>query len=322
MAVQVSRLRAAGLAKESVLGTPITTPTRYMNIIPPDSFTPMIEPLPSKGIEALADMYPKITAGPATLNGMKVKLELEPENCGEILQALFGLDTKTGAGPSYTHTFVRQQVSVLPTYTWWFDKNPKYQLIAGCMLAKADIDIKAKGIVELDTDWVGTVYDDTDGSSKSPAFSALSPFTWQNAVVQVDGSGVSGYDHLKIAIDNKVKADHALNNSQFPYTIYSEGMDVQLSGELFFENTTQYQKFLAGTTAHFNIVLTSPTIIGDGVHYSLALDFPLVYYKSQNLYIPSNGPLKVPFVGLCQYSFSGSVYTVQAALVNSIASAY
>ena len=88
----VSRLRAAGLAKESILGTPVTTPTRYLNIIPPDGFTPMIEPLPSKGIEALADMYPKITQGPGTLNGMKIKLEAEPDNMGELLQACFGAD--------------------------------------------------------------------------------------------------------------------------------------------------------------------------------------------------------------------------------------
>ena len=64
MVVSVSRLRAAGIAKESTDGTPVTTPTRYLNIIPPDSFTPMIQPLPSKGIEAIADMYPKITQGP------------------------------------------------------------------------------------------------------------------------------------------------------------------------------------------------------------------------------------------------------------------
>ena len=166
MAVNASRLRAAGLAKETTLGTPVTTPTRYINIIPPDSFTPMIELLPTKGIEALREMNIKNTQGPGTLNGMKVKLELEPENCGEILQALFGADAKTGSNP-YTHTYLVQEVTTLPSYTWWFDKKPKYQLIAGACCSKATIDIKAKGIVELDTDWVGTVYDDSDGITES-----------------------------------------------------------------------------------------------------------------------------------------------------------
>src|SRR5580698_8113665 len=101
MSVSVSRLRSMGLAKESTRGTEVTTPTRYINGIPPDSFTPSIEPLPSKGIEALRNMYPKITQGPATLNGMKIKLEVEPDNIGEILQAIFGADSYTAAGNNF-----------------------------------------------------------------------------------------------------------------------------------------------------------------------------------------------------------------------------
>lgn len=326
MSINVSRLRAAGLAKETTIGTPVTTPTRYLNIIPPDSFSPAIEPLPSKGIETLRDMYPKITQGPGTLNGMKIKLEAEPENIGEILEALIGADTKTGPTDTtvYTHAFTPQQVSQLPTYTWWFDKNPKYQIIAGCMLNKMDLSVKAKGIVECDTEWVGTVYDDTDGSSKSPSYSTIPPFIWANGVLAVDGSTVNGYDDLKISINNMVKADHALNNSIWPYTIYSEGLEVSINAQMFFENTTQYQKFLAGTTAHFNLVLTSGVKVAGSAatFYSLTLDLPLVYYKAAPLIIPSNGPLKVAFQGLAQYSFSGSVYTMKATLVNAVSTTY
>lgn len=324
MAINVSRLRAAGLAKEDTLGTVKTTPTRYINIIPPDSFTPAIEPLPSKGIEALADMYPKITQGPATLNGMKVKFEAEPENIGEILEAVFGQDSKSGPTDSaYTHVFTRKQVAQLDSYTWWFDKNPKYQLIGGCMLDQFDLDLKAKGLAEVDTTWVGIVYDDTDGTSKSPSFSNLKPFTFAQVVVTVDGSPVVGYDNLKISMKNMVKADHVLTNSIYPQKIYSEGFEVQISAELFFEDTTQYQKFLAGSTAHFNIAMTSGEIISSGsTHYSLAFDLPLVYYKTAPIYIPANGPLKIPFTGLAKYSPSGSVYTIQATLINSVSTQY
>lgn len=441
MAINVSRLRAAGLAKESTIGTVVITPTRFLNIVPPDSFTPAIEPLPSKGIEALADMFPKITQGPATLNGMKVKLEAEPENLGELFQALFGLDTQaevasfvvtmgvndsidfkenggsalhgvltpgtyiagttsatdgtlceeikdalegasgatltytvtysystrkftitassttiqilwlTGANnatnahtllgfsktdtsaslaltsdqttqvPPFSHTYTRQQVAQLPTYTWWFDKKPKYQLIGGCMLDKLDLTMKAKGLLECDTDWVGTVYDDTDGVTEAATFSTLNPFTFAQVVVNVDGSPVIGYDNLKIACSNMVKADHVLTNSIYPQKIYAEGFEVQITADLFFEDTTQYQKFLNAQTAHFNIVITSGQVIGGTVKYSLTLDLPLVYYKAAPIYIPSNGPLKIPFTGLAQYSF-GSTYTLQAVLVNSVATQY
>jgi len=435
MAISVSRLRAAGLAKESVLGTPITTPTRYLNIVPPDAFTPMIEPLPSKGIEALANMYPKITQGPGTLNGMKVKLEVEPDNIGEILQALFGSDTQTSSfiittgvndtldvfnvshgltevatiaagsyatitalisainsafgsatggscslvatnvggkihlepttdyynlliasganhsksayptigftggvditnisngsgttapstpssGSTSSHVFTRQAVSQLPSYSWWFDKALKYPIFAGAMCSKLDLNLQAKGILEADTEWVGTVYDGTDGTSKSTSYSALKPFVWSNAVVQIDGVTKSGYDNFKLSLSNAVKADHALNGSIWPYAIYSEGFTPELSMELFFEDTTQYAKFLAGTEAHVNLTLTSTQ---GGVTYSLAIDIPKWYYKSANLIIPSNGPLKIPFTGLCRDDIGGTGYDVQVTLVNDVLTQY
>lgn len=427
MTVSVSRLRAMGLAKETTNGTPVTTPTRFINGIPPDSFTPMIEPLPSKGIEALRAMYPKITQGPGTLNGMKIKLEVEPDNIGEILQALFGLDTYMAAGnnliiwagindaidfnvsstdyhcvipqgvysvssletaiqtamtaqlsnnwavtqatgkfvvtgtsssilkfgtganaghsaavilgfaatdtssatahtggltPGYTlgsiHSFIPQDTSALPSLTWWFDKALKYPLFAGAMVNKFDLTAKAKAILEADIECVGRVYDDVDGTSQATSFSALPPFVWSNAVLNIDGAVKPGYDNVKISLNNDVKADHSLSNSIWPYVNYSEGFTPDVSAELFFEDTTQYAKFLAGTTAHLNLTFT---FVYNGVTYQLIVDVPSWYYKSANLIIPSNGPLKIPFTGMAKYN-AGLGYDVQMILVNDVASQY
>jgi len=427
MAVSVSRLRSMGLAKESVRGTEVATPTRFINGIPPDAFTPMIEPLPSKGIEALRNLYPKITQGPATLNGMKIKLEVEPDNIGEILQAIFGADAYTVAGnnlivwtgvndaidfnmsavdyhcvipqgvysistietaiatamnaanpntfvvtqssskfvisgtavfvikwssgtnaahnaagllgynktdsssatsdnaqnlPGYTtgsiHVFTPQQVSQPPTYTWWFDKTLLYPLFFGAMCNKLDLMLKAKAILEADTEWIGLGYDGATGTTQASAFSKLPPFVWSNAVLNIDGLTKPGYDNLKLALSADGKADHALNNSIYPYTSYSEGFTPDLSADLFFEDLTQYNKFIAGTTAHVNVTLS---FTFSGTVYQLIIDVPLWYYKSAPLYIPSNGPLKIPFTGLAQYSFTTG-YDVQIVLVNDVTSQY
>lgn len=427
MTVSVSRLRAMALAKETTNGTPVTTPTRYINGIPPDSFTPMIEPLPSKGIEALRAMYPKITQGPGTLNGMKIKIEVEPDNIGEILQSCFGADSYTAAGnnlivwqgvndaidfnvsstdyhcvipqgvysistletaiqtamtaqlsnswavtqstgkfvitgtsssiikfgtgtnaghsaavllgfaatdtssttahtggltPGYTtgsiHSFIPQNVSALPTLTWWFDKALKFPLFAGSMCNKFDLTIKSKGIVEADLEYVGRVYDDVDGSSKATTFSALPPFVWSNAVLNIDGAVKPGYDNFKASLNNGVKADHALSNSIWPYVNYSEGFTPDISAELFFEDTVQYAKFLLGTTSHVNVTLT---FVYNGVTYQMIIDIPNWYYKSANLVIPSNGPLKIPFTGMAEYN-AGLGYDVQIVLINDVTSQY
>ena len=140
--------------------------------------------------------------------------------------------------PAYTtgslHSFKRSQVSQLPSYTWWFDKFLKYPLFSGCR-SKLDLSLKAKGIMEADGDWVGTVYDDTDGITESTSFSALNPFVWANALVNIDGVTKKGYDNFKLSLNNEIKADHALNNSIWPYTIYSDGFTPDVSAQLFLE---------------------------------------------------------------------------------------
>jgi len=441
--MQVGRLRTCGLAKESVLGTLQTPPTTFLRFIPPESFYPKVSPLISKAVGTVPDVNIKQTLGVGEVMGMKIPLELEPENIGQVLQACFGSDTaaesasfviQTGVNdkinfkesggsqltgtiaagtyimgttsatastlckavktamdgaagaihtytvtysyttkkvtiaastgtvqilwstgtnaatsartilgftaadtsdsasvtsnstttvPPFTHTFVRQAATQLPTYSWWFDKNPLYPQFVGCMLDKMDIDIKAKDIVKIDSDWTGLSYDAT-GITQTPSYSGARPFTFNMATVNVDGSPVLDYDNIKFGIKNMVKADHALSGSIFPAKIYSEGMDLDISADLFFEDSTQYNKFLAGTTAHLNVVLTSADDISGaatGTKYSLTIDVPQWVYQSANLVIPS-GVLKIPFAGKGMLDYASTGYTVQMVLKNSVSTAY
>ena len=91
--MQVGQLRSCGLAKESAVGTAVTTPTEYLRFYPPDGFYPAVEPLISGAVGSLPDKNIKQTPGPGKLDGQKLKIDLEPENCGQILNALFGADT-------------------------------------------------------------------------------------------------------------------------------------------------------------------------------------------------------------------------------------
>lgn len=441
--MQVGKLRSCGLAKESVLGTLVTPPTEFLRFIPPDGFYPKITPLISKAIGTLPDMNIKQTPGPGELTGMKLKIELEPENCGNVLNALFGADTAaevasfiigsgtckidfkedggttrnasialstyamgassavngslckavktaleaasgavgtytvtysyttkkmtiavsggaaavqilwlTGANNAngaysilgwtkadtssagsltsnstttvapFTHTFVRTAVTQLPTYSWWFDKNPLYPQFLGCMLNKADIEVKAKELVILDTDWTAQNYDAT-GTTQAATYSAVRPFAFNMASISIDGAPSLDVDNLKVSINNNVKADHIIGSSRYPGKTYSEGFEVELSAELFFEDAVQYNKFLAGTTAAFIITLThSDDISGaaSGQKSSLVMTLPNMVYKSANLPIPS-GVLKVPFMAHVMYD-TASGYTMNAVLKNGVATAY
>lgn len=430
----VGILQAAGLAKESVVGTLVTPPTEFLPMIAPDSFSEAIELLESKGIRAQPDAVIKVSQGPASLKGGKVKIECEPENCGNLFMAALGADTfvetpsfvvtssnqhidfKEDAGsqlhasiatgtflmgttsatvgslcaaiktalqavgtgtytvtysdttkkltitdggastdiqilfstgtnaatsardllgfshadtssavaltsdlttqtPIFTHTFTRVSAAQLPTYSWWFDKGAKFFQFVGCMMSKLVIDVKAKEFVTLDTDWTALAYDDT-GSSQAPVYSHLQPFVFNNAVVNIDGSPVADYENVQMTIDNMVEADPSLAGTIYPTKIYSKGMKVTFSMTLYLENTTQYQKFLAGTSAHVNLVLTSsqkPN--GSNVPYSLTIDAPVVNYNAAPLMIES-GILKINFTGTAVFdTVTGK--TISVALANT-----
>jgi hypothetical protein len=319
----VGELRAAGLAKETTVGTLVTPPTRFIPYIPPDGFHLAINLIESMGIRAVPDMIYKVGQGLAEIKGAKLKIEMEPENCGEILMACMGVDTLTGSSTAgYTHTFTRLVNAQLPTYTWWFDKGAKYPQFPGCMLNKLDIAIKAKDFVQLDTDWTALKYDDT-GTSQSPVYSTHKPFVFNQAVVQVDSSTIANYDDIKITIDNQVKADPTLNSTIYSSKIYSEGMKVEVSMTLFFEDTTQWAKFLAGTSCHLNIAITSAENIAGTtgpIPFSLTIDIPTVNYKAAPITNPK-GVLKIPFTGVGVYT-PGSSKTISLALVNSVSASY
>lgn len=441
--MQVGRLRTCGLAKESVVGTLVTPPTEFLRFIPPDSFYPKVSPIIAKAIGTLPDVNIKQTLGLGSLNGLKLKMELEGENCGNILNACFGTDSaaetaafiigasnhsidfkedggaqrnatiasltyamgtssaqagtlcaaiktamqaaagatgtytvtysyttkkltiavsgavaavqilwltgtnqatgayttlgfshadtasaasvtsdSTTAVAPFTHTFVRQAVSQLPTYSWWFDKNPLYPQIAGSMLGKLDLEIKAKEMVMLDTEWEALSYDAT-GVTHSPTYSSVRPFTFNQCTVSVDGGSDLNYDNLKLTINNMVKADHALSGSIYPAKIYSEGMDVDFSATIFFEDAVQYNKFLAGTTAAFIITLTSADDISSapsGNKYKLVINLPVISYQVANLPIPS-GVLKITFNGKAMYDTT-TTKTLNMLLTNGVSTAY
>jgi hypothetical protein len=325
MAVAIGVLRACGIAKESPAGTLNATPDVYLPFIPPDGFSPAITLLESKGIRKLADQVYKVTQGPAEIKGAKLVVELEPENCGQILMAAFGTDTKTGPTSTtvYTHTFTRIQSPLLPQYSFWFDRgNSKYHQFYGCMLSKLDIDVKAKDFVKLDQEWVGLGYDDT-GTTKTVSYSALKPLRFNDVTVSVAGSGNLNYENLKITIDNQVKADHGISGSLYPAKIYSEGLLVTLTADFFFDDTTEYAKYLAGTSSAFIITMTSTeTVTGasGNAKYSLTINLPVVNYQSAPLVTPS-GIVKIPFVGRAVYD-TATTKTINAVLLNSVSSAY
>jgi hypothetical protein len=315
-------LRAFGLAKETTIGTFVLPPTVVLPYIPPLSFSPAIPLLESKGVRQVADMVVKATQGKAEVKGMKLKIEAEPDNIGQILQACFGADTKTGS-TAYTHTFARTAVSQLPTYTAYLDQGATYTVIGGCMLGKFDLDVKSGELITVDTEWTGTAYESTTEQTL-PAFSTLQPFAFNTAAISVGGTAILDYDNFKLSIDNMVKADHVVIASIYPGKIYSEGMKVQLSMDMYVEsgNIAQWTtNYLTGVAQAVVITLTHPAFAYSGIHFSLTSTIPVLKYQTAPFANPQ-AVLKIPFAGTALYDLGNTNQTLNAVLVNDVSTAY
>jgi len=233
--------------------------------------------------------------------------------------AIAATSDSTTADFVMSHAFSRLQNAVLPSYTWWQKNGVNYPQHAGCMLSKLEFDIKAKEFVIVDCDWLGLKYDGT-GITHAATYSSRQPFKFDMCIPSIAGSPVTNYDDLKVTIDNQVAVEHVVSNTIYGTKIYSKGMKVTVSFSMIVEDTTEWAKFIAGTSTSFSIAMTSTELIKAGFPYSLALSIPALNYSAAPFPI-SKDLIKIVFTGVGVYG-TGVGYTILPTLVNGYGSAY
>lgn len=232
-----------------------------------------------------------------------------------------GADTYTGTivqHPPFSHTFSKLASAQMPSYsTWCSEGGLDYPSFAGCMLNKLDIEVKAGQYVTCDFDFVGSAYQSGE-TSQSVAYSPLAPLKFNQAVVKIAGTQINDYTDLKLSVDNMVKCDAVVGGSIYSNIIAADGMKVSVSATVIVENTTEWAKFLAGTTSSVQIILTSQADVLYSVPYSLTVTVATIAYKSAPRPL-KNGKLEITFQADGVVS-SGA--TISMVLVNSISTAF
>ena len=316
--VYIGQLGDLGIAKESTLGTYVA-PARYIPVyLPCNIGSPDIALLTSKAIRGIPDLLYKAQQGQGQVKSAKYKFEVEPENIGDTLMAVFGVDTKTGSGP-YTHTFSRGSVAQLPTYSLTVKNGLTYSEVYGAMCNKVVLDVKAPDWVTCEADFVGSNFT-TGNPSFTPSYSPLNPFKFDQATLTIGGSGVSNYSDLKITFDNKVKIQPILGGSIYSNVIYTESFEVDIACTMVVENSTEWGNFTSGTSSSLVLALTS-TQQTSSTYYSLTINVPTIYYEAAPFPL-KNGLLEITFQAKAVYTAASTNYTANAVLVNSVSSAY
>lgn len=311
MAITIGRLQQMGMAKRGTIPTvPITTgtfifPTDRVRYVPPLAWDQKIGVLASEAISAQAELPTKAVKGAATLNGLKLVTEVEPSNVlGHQLMALFGTDTVRGtggAGAAHTHNFERLDSALLPVYDFWLQKTNKQFGFAAMMANKGDIFYNKGEKLRMEVEWHGLYY--VDGLAISPTgdYPTVQPGMFAQMEVKIAGSKVLNVGEMHFEINNQVVADHTLrddtNQASF---IWSEGQEVNADAAWYFEDATEYNKFLnvaslsqldqtSSLRATFTSANTEPEQAGN---MKLEVLLPKIFYKMAEIQLPT-GIVKV-----------------------------
>lgn len=282
--------RYVGIGKEDTYGTPDTV-DRYAEAVA--SFKPnpnwMIPP------PVASRAFRKKNLGPYRTRGVIGDFPVEPENIiGELLYGVFGaVSTANPTGGVYLHTF--SPADTLPSYTVRLGVEQTERILPGGLVEALTVRFPHDDDVKARAD-ILSGFVETKQALQTPTISALQAFNYQDTdsvlkIATVNKRNII-YD-LELTIRNNIPFDRgALDGRTFSTKRYGQR---EVTGKLsaFFDDTTEYDRFIAGTEFTLEVRSAGPLITGA---YDYYLDFELrkcVYLREA---APDVRPMSEPLV--------------------------
>ncbi len=311
--------RYVALGKESTYGTSVAA-TRYIdaeaNINPDHNW------IISPSIGSRADKKKQL--GFYRAKGNIGDFEVEPENIGELLHGVFGSvsSAQQGSTVAYLHTFT--PADTLPSYTARLGVEQTQRILPGCLIEALTLKFEAGKAVRVTAE-ILSGFPEAKAAIGTPTLSELNAFTMfdSNSVLTIGGSSKRSLVYaLEVTIKNNIPFDKgALDGRTFSVKRYGKR---EITGKIsmFFDDTTEYDRFIAGTD--FNLVNTAvgPNISGI-YNYQLDLDLRKCVYlkdtvpaiKPQNEALVIDAPFKAFYDSTGGFNAEG-----KATLQNTITS--
>jgi hypothetical protein len=310
--------RYTALGKETVAyGTPAAA-TRYAEAIAsvkPDQGWVIPPPIASRA-------FRKRNLGPYRARGSIGDFPVEPENIiGELLMGVFGSETPTNPYSGvYLHTFA--PADTLPSYTLRLGVEQTERILAGAMVESLTVKFPHGNDVQASAE-VLSGFVETKAAIGTPTISALQAFNMQGASAQVLIATVEKrslvYD-LELTIKNNIPFDRgALDGRTFATKRVGQR---EVTGKLsaYFDDTTEYDRFIAGTEFTLDVIATGPTFASIYYYY---LEFELrkcIYTGGAPDVKPQSEPLVIDAPFKAFYDTTGAFNAeAKAKLMNAIA---
>lgn len=267
-----------GLAKESTRGTAESAPSKWYPTRGIPEFNFGLQHLEDTGIRGILAKYPPV-AGIKVGEG-KIPLFFDPQILGEFFYSLLGSKTaaQQGGTAAYLHTFTQQTGLQPPAYTFFQDRSLgvlKYN--RGCVKA-----ISMKGGVDnlVETDVEILFENEASGSIGSPSFPTQRYQSFQNVDFKIAGTSNTDVKEWDLKIDNSARAHRVLAGSQVLNDIIApEKISITGGFTIYFQNTTERDKFIANTASAIRILSIGATIAST-YKYTIDINIYAAHYKA------------------------------------------
>jgi len=298
--------RYIGVAEESTYGT-FVNPTRYIDILRENlvydrGITP-VQTVWSRAIQ-------KYVEGKARVEG-SIDFAVEPENLGEIFKWCLGSVETTGTEAPYTHTF--KPADDIKSFSMVVVSEKVKRKITGCLVPRLTLETPLD-IVTSSID-VLAKKEEKDTGSYTSTISSLAPFVFKQGTLTLGGNDRSKYLRaLRLRIDNNIPIDDLYGFGDVgPQKILVANRTVECELEMAFEDTTEYDDFLAGIEVSLDLKFVNG-------NYEFEIDLPKIVYKSDTApHIDRREPLVATIP--CQVLYdSASGYEVALKLKNNVSS--
>jgi hypothetical protein len=319
----IGSLAHVGLGKETTFGTPVAA-TDYIRFAS-ESLNETIEQVKSDGIMAVFDEMPQLE-GAHTVDG-DISFDVYPNIVGHLLRSAFGAPTTTavaGSTGAYTHVFTPIQTNfaancALPPYTFEVNRDigQAFQYTGAVvneltlnfgsdkkiMQGQASVIAKALALITKTT----------------PTFDAQDPFTWNQAVITLNGTTNTNVSTIEFGIKNELEAKDVLDGTRFVGRIVRNGRrSFPIKYTLELADQTEYALFRAQNEVALKIELTGGIAAGTA-NYKLTIDVPKFHFNTFPINVGGSGSLTAAVDGVAEYS-PVDTYAMKVTLVNTKAS--
>lgn len=268
--------RYIGMGKETTYGTAVAA-TRYgetISSLKPDQGWKIPKPVAYRA-------FMKKYLGPYRTRGNIGDFAVEPENLiGELLLGVFGSVASVQQDTvAYLHTF--SPADTLPSHTVRVGSEQTERILPGGLIESLTVHFAHDDVINAKAE-VLSGFVETKASLGTPTFTNLQALSMQEAssILTIAGSSKRStiYD-LELTVKNNIPFDKgALDGRTFSRKLV--GMR-EVTGKLsaYFDDATEYDRFIAGTEFALIIQADGPVISG-AYKYFLAFELRKCIYKA------------------------------------------